>query len=142
LVSWNEKAITMSQTMFRDERIYLMGVRPADQHGPWFPRRFAWTGKGSDAGRLARATKLIFSPHLSDHDKLVMGLAGRRRRAWSREEWQRNNIGIPDSEAMEEANPWRSDRPTRVLGAIVQSLQQDPSPEAAQTAEQEGIRRS
>jgi hypothetical protein len=135
LVSWNEKAITIAQSMFRDDRIYLFGVRP-ESNMDLVPQRFAWSGKGSDLVGSPR-NEVIFSPHISDHEKLVMGLQAAGGGLVSKK-WQRNNIGIPDNEAMVEEILAEA-LEDGVLGAVLQHFMAEPSPEGAeQTAEQAG----
>jgi hypothetical protein len=129
LVSWNEKAITMAQTMFREERIHLFGSRP-ESSMDIVPQRFAWSGKGSDLVGSPR-NEVIFSPHLSVHEKLVMGLQAAGGGLVSKQ-WQRNNIGIPDNEAMVEEIVGEV-LEDGVIGAIIQAFQQDSTPEGADT---------
>jgi hypothetical protein len=122
LVSFNEKAIYMTQTLFRDDTINLHGVRPGS-HIDLEPQRFALSLKGKDLIGSGR-NEVVFSPHIGSHDKLVMGLQGLGGGLWSKKH-VREQMGIPDNEAMEEEilSEVVSDA---VMGAIVQALQADP----------------
>jgi len=130
LESWNEKALTIYQRMFRDDPISLDGVRPSsilDLN----PRQFAVNFKGKDIIGSPR-NEVVFSPYIDMHGKLVMALqaqgAGLVSKSWSREQ-----IGISDSQAMNEeiVSEVIDDA---VIGAIVTHLQADPTPEAADAA--------
>lgn len=131
LESWNEKALTIYQRMFRDDQISLDGVRPTsilDLN----PRQFGVNFKGKEIIGSPR-NEVVFSPYIDMHGKLVMALQAQGAGLVSKQ-WSREQIGISDSDAMNE------DIVTEVLddaviGAIVTHLQADPSPENAAAAE-------
>lgn len=134
LASWNEKAIFYAQTMFRDETISLFGTEQgtvADLN----PRQFALNIKGSKLIGSAN-NEVVFMPHLGMHEKIVMGLQMAGGGLVSRQ-WQREQVGIPDSQAMEEEILSEAVQ-DMVLGAIAAQMQQEPTPENAQQAEQAG----
>lgn len=99
LVAWNEKAIEIGRTMFRDDSIRLFGQQ-AGSLAEINPRNFSLNIKGSQLVGSTR-NEVVFMPYLDMHTKVVIGLqlagGGLVSKAW-----QRDNIGIPDSEAMEE----------------------------------------
>lgn len=134
LVSWNEKALYMFQTMFHDERIYLHGV----ERGGAFeiqPRRFGVKFNGSQIVGSQR-NEVVFSPHLNMHEKLVMGLQAMGASLVSKE-YVRNQIGIPDSRAMDEeiASERVEDAVLEgVMGALVNA---GAEPDAGQDAEEQ-----
>jgi hypothetical protein len=99
LVTFNEQAIYMGQSMFRDETIYLHGTRPGSM-ADLAPRQFAFSEKGSKLIGSGR-NDVVFSPHLSQHEKVVMGLQMSSAGLVSKQ-WQREQVGIPDSAAMDE----------------------------------------
>jgi len=119
--SWNEKAIIMGQTMFRDDRIHLHG-RELDGVSIR-PRSFAMSIKGSELVGSPR-NELVFSPALSMHEKVVMGLQMAGGGLVSKK-WQREQAGIPDNEAMEE-EIFQEAITEAVLGSMLQSFQQAP----------------
>lgn len=123
LVRWNEKALTFVQRAYKDDKINLQGVRPAsivDLN----PRQFSVSFKGKEIIGSPK-NEVVFSPYIGMHDKLVMALqaqgAGLVSKAHSRQQ-----IGISDSEAMQEEIVTEV-IDDAVVGAIVQSLQADPS---------------
>lgn len=99
LVNWNEKAIQMGRTMFHDDTIYLYGTETPSL-ATVNPRHFSDKIKGSQLVGSTR-NEVVFMPYLDMHTKVVVGLqlagGGLVSKAW-----QRENVGIPDSEAMEE----------------------------------------
>jgi hypothetical protein len=97
--AWNEKAIILGQTVFRDDRIHLHGREVADTYS-FQGRSFSFSIKGSELVGSPR-NELVFSPALSMHEKIVMGLQAAGGGLVSKK-WQRENMGIPDNEAMEE----------------------------------------
>src|SRR5690242_6843243 len=119
--AWNEKAIIMGQTMFRDDRIHLHG-RELDGMSV-NPRSFAMSIKGSELVGSPR-NELVFSPALSMHEKIVMGLQAAGGGLVSKK-WQREQMGIPDNEAMEE-EIFQEAVTEAVLGATLQSFTQQP----------------
>jgi hypothetical protein len=135
LASWNEKAIFYGQTMFRDEQIPLFGLMrttAADIN----PRQFAMTLKGRDLVGSPH-NEVVFMPYLGMHEKVVVGLQMAGANLVSRQ-WQREQVGIPDSEAMEEEILGEAVQDA-VLAAIVGTLQQQPTPEAAENVEKQAL---
>ena len=135
LVSFNEKAITQAQRMWPSDSIYLHGVMPgsiADLN----PRQFGLKVKGKDLVGSPR-NDVVFSPHLSMHEKIVMGLQMGGAGLVSRQ-WQREQVGIPDSQAMDEEILGEQIQDA-VFGAILGTL--DPANmDAAADAEAQGVR--
>lgn len=129
LVSFNEKAVFMGQEMFRDEKINLHGIQPgtiADLN----PRQFALTIKGKELIGSGR-NDVVFSPHMSMGEKIVMGLQMSAAGLVSKQ-WQREQVGIPDSQAMDEEIVAEQVQDA-VIGYALQSL--DPSnPSATEDA--------
>jgi hypothetical protein len=99
LVSWNEKAITIGRTMFKDDTIRLFG-QEASSIATVNPRNFSMNIKGSQLVGSTR-NEVVFMPSLDMHTKVVIGLQMAGGGLVSRK-WQRENVGIPDSEAMDE----------------------------------------
>lgn len=130
LESWNEKALTIYQRMFRDDQVYLQGVQPESMLD-LNPRQFSVSFKGKEIIGSPR-NEVVFSPYIDMHGKLVMALqaqgAGLVSKGWSREQ-----IGISDSEAMNEEIVTEV-IDDAVIGAIVQALQAEPTPENADQA--------
>lgn len=118
LVSFNEQAIFMGQTMFRDEPINLHGVRP-ESIADLNPRQFALSIKGKQLIGSGR-NDVVFSPHLSMHEKIVMGLQMAGAGLVSKQ-WQREQVGIPDSQAMDEEIIGEAVQ-DGVIGAFLQGL--------------------
>ncbi len=99
LVAWNEKAITIGRTMFREDTIKLFG-RETPSLASINPRSFSMTIKGSQLVGSTR-NEVVFMPYLDMHTKVVIGLQMAGGGLVSKK-WQRDNVGIPDSEAMDE----------------------------------------
>lgn len=99
LVSWNEKAITIGRTMFKDDTIRLYG-QEASSIATVNPRNFSMNIKGSQLVGSTR-NEVVFMPSLDMHTKVVIGLQMAGGGLVSKK-WQRENVGIPDSEAMDE----------------------------------------
>jgi len=135
LVSWNEKAIVMGQRLFKDREMRLYGY---DTPGVLEVKstQFALSVKGSELKGSPR-NEVVFNPAMSMHDKLVMNLQAMGAGLVSKEH-SRNQMGIPDSEAMDEEI--MAEKITEgVLAAYLMELQQDPSPENAQVVEAEAV---
>lgn len=99
LVSWNEKAITIGRTMFANDSIRLYG-QEAGNIATVNPRNFSLNIKGSQLVGSTR-NEVVFMPYLDMHTKVVIGLQMAGGGLVSKS-WQRENVGIPDSEAMDE----------------------------------------
>lgn len=130
---WNEKAIYIAQEMFKGDNIMVYGteVNPMSLN----PRRFSDSFKGSQLIGSSR-NDVIFSPALNQHEKLVMWLQGLGGRLVSKG-YVRNQIGIPDSEAMVE-EIFSETIEEAVLGALAQEIQAQPNPQQLDTVEQQG----
>lgn len=122
LVSWNEKAIQIARTMFKDDSIYLFGAETPSL-AEINPRHFSFKIKGSQLVGSTR-NEVVFMPYLDMHSKVVMGLQMAGAMLVSRE-WQRNQVGIPDSEAMDDEIVSEAIQDA-VVQHLVQSIQ-DPS---------------
>lgn len=99
LSCWNEKAIDIGRRMFADETIRLYGNEAAGL-ADINPRSFALNMKGSQLVGSTR-NEVVFMPYLDMQQKVVIGLQLAGAGIVSRK-WQRDNVGIPDSEAMDE----------------------------------------
>lgn len=119
MVSFNEKAIHMTQTLFRDETVNLYGVRPKSM-ADLAPERFALTLKGKELVGSPR-NEVVFSPHLDDHSKLVMQLQALGGGLVSKKH-AREQIGIPDNDAMVEEIIGENIQDL-VLAALAQTIQ-------------------
>lgn len=122
LVAWNEKAIHIGRTMFKDDTIYLYG-NDAPSLAEINPRHFAMKIKGSQLVGSSR-NEVVFMPHLDMHSKVVMGLQLAGAGLVSKQ-WQREQVGIPDSDAMDEEMVTEAIRDA-TLGALIQAMT-DPS---------------
>ena len=129
LVKWNEKALTIYQRMFEDDKILLHGLRP-DSYMDINPKAFSLEFKGGDIKGSPR-NEVVFSPAVGMHEKLIISLQAQGAGLTSKKHG-REQIGIPDSDAMEE-EIFNEQIDAAVLGAIVQSLT-DPSYEGAEAA--------
>lgn len=131
LENFNEKALVIYQRMFKDDQVYLEGVKP-ELISDLNPRAFSVSFKGSQIVGSPK-NEVTFSPYIDQHGKLVMGLqalgAGLVSKAYAREQ-----IGITDSDQMQEEIVAEV-LEEAVIGALVQSLQSDPSSEADDKAE-------
>jgi hypothetical protein len=116
LVSWNEKAIFMAQHMFKDEKIKLFGLHPATGFD-LAPKTFGLELYGRDL-KGSQRNEVVFMPHVGMHEKIVMGLQMAGAGLVSKQ-WQREQVGIPDSQAMEEEIVSES-----LADAVIQSLVQ------------------
>jgi len=99
LTEWNQKAIYMQQTLFHDDKVTLHAAIPnsaMDMQG----KRGAITVKGSQLIGSGN-NEVVFSPAMNQHEKLVMWLQAKGGGLVS-DRFIRNQIGVPDSEAMDE----------------------------------------
>jgi hypothetical protein len=131
LVSWNQKAIVMAQKLFRNDQINLFGQLPTTNLDI-NSKQFALTLKGKDLIGSPR-NEVVFSPHLSDHDKLIMGLQGLGAGLWSKK-YIREQMGIPDNQAMVE-EIFGEAVEEGVVGSFLQQLTAEPTEENAQQTE-------
>lgn len=132
---WNAKALYMGQTMFAKDKINLFGMETPGL-GQVNPRRFALSIKGSELIGSTR-NEVVFMPQYDLHTKVVIGLQMAGGGLVSKK-WQRNNAGIPDSDAMDEEMLDEAIE-AAVVGAILGALQQDPSPQNAAQVEEQAI---
>jgi hypothetical protein len=132
LTEWNQKALYIQQTLFRDDKVTLHAAIPSsamDMQGT----RGAITVKGSQLIGSGN-NEVVFSPAMNQHEKLVMWLQAKGGGLVS-DRFIRNQIGIPDSEAMDE----------EILGEQLQQgvmqfyLQQLSDPSQAAQIEDQGI---
>lgn len=130
LSSWNEKAIDISRRMFAKDKIHLYGNESAGI-ADINPRNFSMTITGSQLVGSTR-NEVVFMPYLDMQQKVVIGLQLAGAGLVSRK-WQRENVGIPDSEAMDEEIVSET-----IQGAVLQLLVQsitDPAAAGAVEAE-------
>lgn len=135
MVSWNEKALVIGRTYFKDDTINVSGY----ETGAAFdivPKKFSTNMKGKELVGTCR-NDVVFSPAIDLHNKLIMNLQAMGANLVSREH-ARNQMGIPDSEAMDEEILGERIQDI-VLMAIETELTQAPTPEAAVSAEQKGL---
>jgi hypothetical protein len=131
LESWNEKALTIYQRMFTNDAVYLQGVQAVvDDRPEPAPVRRQLQGQGDHRVAAQRGCVLAVHRHAR---QARHGVAVAGGRAHIEELGSREQIGISDSESMQE------DIVTEVIdeavvGAIVAALQADPSPENADNA--------
>ncbi len=132
LTEWNQLAIYQQQTLFREDKINLHASVPTS----------AMDLKGQAKGFSVKGSQLIgsgnnevvFSPAMNQHEKLVMWLQAKGGGLVS-DKFIRNQIGVPDSEAMDE----------EILGEQLQQgvlqfyLSQLADPSQAQDIEAKGI---
>lgn len=132
LVSFNSKALYIYRTEFADETIELTGLAPrtiADV----IPKMARVKFKGRElTGSLVN--DVIYNPHLDPQQKLVMVLQALGGGLVSLK-YAREQIGIPDSEAMEEEILGETIQRGLIEG-VLQQLQQA-SPEDASMLEQQ-----
>jgi len=135
IVSWNEKAITIGQRMFRDDKMFLFG-QEFKSVTELVPERFSLTMQGKDLVGSPR-NDVVFAPALNAHEKLVMNLQGLGAGLWSKK-YVREQQGLEDNEAMvEEIYGEAAD--DAVLGAYMQALQGDATPQTAEKVEEEAF---
>lgn len=118
LVSWNEKALEIGRNMFPDDTIRLFG-RETGSIADVNPRHFAMNIKGSQLVGSTR-NEVVFMPYIDMHTKVVIGLQLAGGGLVSRQ-WQREQVGIPDSEAMDEEIVSEAIQDA-VLSLLVQSI--------------------
>jgi hypothetical protein len=132
LSSWNEKAIEIGRNLFKDETIRLFG-NEVGSLAEINPRSFAMNIKGSQLVGSPR-NEVVFMPYLDMQQKVVIGLQLAGAGLVSKQ-WQRENVGIPDSEAMDEEIVGETIQDA-VLALIVQSIT---DPEAGAAAQEQAI---
>lgn len=135
ITRWNAKAIYMAQTMFADDRIQMYAT-PTPGIGDIKPSQVAFQIKGKELVGSGR-NEVVFMPQYDLHTKVVIGLQMAGGGLVSKK-WQRQNAGIPDSDAMDEEILDEAIT-TAVVGAMLGSLQQDTSPGNAEQVEQQAI---
>lgn len=118
----NEKAGVIQQTLFRDDQVTLYSSAPQTALD-LKPKQGSTTIRGRELIGGWR-NEIIFSPAMSQHDKLVMWLQAKGGGLVS-DQFIREQIGIPDNEAMEEEIVGEEIQ-RAVLGFILQALT-DPS---------------
>lgn len=135
LVSWNEKALIMGRTYFADESINVSGYETGSAIDIT-PRYFSKTFKGKELVGGCR-NDVIFSPHLDLHNKLVMNLQAMGAGLVSKEH-ARNQMGIPDSEAMDEEILQERIQDIVLMG-IEAEVTAAPTPEGGAAAAEKGL---
>lgn len=137
LVSWNEKAIDIAQRLFKDDKAHLFGMF---QEGMMDlnPKRFSLSVKGKELKGSSR-NEVVFSPNINQQQKVVMGLQMAGAGLVSKK-WQRDQVGIPDNQAMEEEIISETIHDA-VLQGLVQSIvaQGEGTPESLLDAEERAI---
>lgn len=132
LSNWNEKALIMGRRYFENESINVTGY----EMGSAFeivPKRFNFNIKGKELVGSTR-NEVIFSPNLDIHNKLVMNLQAMGAGLVSKE-YSRNQMGIPDSEAMDEEI-----LAERIQDIVLMGIESAvTTPDTAVAAEQQGM---
>lgn len=128
---WNETALYVLRRMFADDTIYLQGVRPRSRFD-LKPTEFAWKHKGREIIGSLR-NEVVFSPLMGVAQKVVTNLQLKGAGLVS-DEYAREQIGIPNSEEMEEQIA-REAIDKGIVAMIIQELQSQPTPEGAVEAE-------
>lgn len=129
---WNEMAVHIQREMWPDDKVAMNYVTPVTAFD-LVGKQGAVTVKGSDL-KGGTANEIVFSPAMNQHDKLVMWLQAKGGGLVS-DQYIRKQIGIPDSEAMEE-EILQETLTRAVLGGITQQLT---DPAQLQQVEQQGI---
>lgn len=135
LSAWNEKAVYIGQTAFREDTMRLF-VTERSTVADINPRTREITIKGKELVGSGR-NEVVFQPHLGMHEKIVMGLQMAGAGLVSKQ-WQREQVGIPDSQAMQEEIISEAIEDA-VVGALVGSMQQDPSAQNATQIEEQAF---
>jgi hypothetical protein len=133
MVSWNSKALYMLKELFADERIRLTGMIPR-HYFDIAPQTTSMSFYGREITGGFR-NEVIYSPSLDQHTKLVMVLQALGGGLISRKHG-REQIGIPDSEAMDE-EILQERIQDGTLEAIMAMIQ---SPEQAADVQEQGVR--
>lgn len=133
LVSWNEKAVTIQRTLFRDDTAHLYGAAYTSATS-LVPQHFALKVKGRELIGSPR-NDVIFAPTLNPHEKLVMNLQGLGAGLWSKK-YVREQHGMPDNDAMVE-EIFAETVEDGVLGAWLMQLQGAADPATAEQVEQQ-----
>lgn len=120
LAAWNSKALTICRELFEEEDIVLYGSQPRSI-ADMAPRKHAMVLKGREIKGTTR-NEVVFGPVMDPHQKAVMNLQLAGAGLVSKQ-YQREQVGIPDSEAMEEEI--MSEAITdAMLGLVIGTLQQ------------------
>lgn len=135
ITRWNAKAIFMGQTMFAKDKINLFGMETPGL-GEVNPRRFAMSIKGSELVGSTR-NEVVFMPQYDLHTKVVIGLQMSGGGLVSKK-WQRQNAGIPDSDAMDEEMLDEAVE-AAVVGYYLGQLQAQPDEQNAARVEQQAL---
>lgn len=135
LSSWNEKAITIGQRIFRDDTMNLFGSHYQSAMD-LNPKQFATTMKGKDLVGSSR-NDVVFSPAIGQHEKLVMWLQAKGGGLVS-DKFIREQIAIPDNDAMVE-EIYAEQIEQGVLAALLGSFQQQPDAQNAQKVEDQAF---
>jgi len=136
IVKWNQKAIYMGQNMFPTDSIRLFGQIPLSM-ADLNPRNFSLTLKGQQLIGSGR-NDVIFMPALNMHEKIVMNLQMAGGGLVSKK-YQREQVGIPDNEAMSEEMVQEAFEDAVVGGLVNQFLQSGAQPGQAAGVEQQAI---
>jgi hypothetical protein len=134
LSDWNEKALWIYANEFKDDTIPMYAIeRVSGMELSGRGNASSFTFKGSEIVGSYR-NEVVFSPHMNDHEKLVMGLQELGAGIVSKR-YVGQQIGIEDYDAMVE-EIYQEKIEEALLDAIGASFAQDPTPEAVAPAEQ------
>lgn len=137
LAAWNEKALFIYKRLHADDRINLHGLQPSSAFDV-NPRQFSLSFKGKEVVGSSR-NEIVFSPHLDQHTKVIMGLQMAAGGLVSRQ-YQREQVGIYDSEAMDEEILAEQVRDIYLEGLKQSVIAQGATEEAALAATAQGVR--
>lgn len=136
LSEWNEHALFLYQTLFADQQIYLKGVIPGSAY-ELNPRGFEVRFKGSEIIG-SQANDVVFQPALAAHEKLVMNLQAMGAGLVSKN-YAREQIGIPDSDAMDREIVMETIRDGVVQSAVQALIAAGAQPEQAVDLEKQAL---
>lgn len=129
---WNEKAGIIQQTLFKDDKVTLYTSESRSSLDV-NPRQGSVSLRGKELIGGWR-NEVVFSPAMAQHDKLVMWLQAKGGGLVS-DQYIREQIGIPDNEAMEEEIVGEEIQKA-VLGFVLQTLQ---NPDQQQLVEEQAM---
>lgn len=127
LSEWNERALFIYANEFRDVSVPMYVIeRKTGMELNGRGDANAFTFKGSEIVGSYR-NEIVFSPHMNDHERLVMNLQALGANLVSKAH-VREQMGVADNDAMVE-EIYGEAVEEGLVGAMIQAFQQDPSPE-------------
>lgn len=133
LSDWNEKALFIYANEFRDISVPMYAIeRKTGFELNGRGDASAFTFKGSEIIGSYR-NEIVFSPHMNEHDRLVMNLQALGANLISKAH-VREQMGVADNDAMVE-EIYGEAVEEGLIGAMIQSFQQDPSEQNVEKTE-------